>query len=325
MTDQNIDLSPLSSEQIDSLSQAQKDIFLALDEKDRQFFAKNFSAENLGKALERKWETIQSRSRITAFDDRLKESLLAKSQSATTQQGLTTGDLAMGAAGLAGVVGVGVLASQIAPLGKASWRGVKPDDLVSPLAKTFAHQEKTDLQFEPPNSEGVLHGAVYLRTPEGLIPGLTIALTPLAESTEVHISKVSSEGVLEAVKDGGQKLLDLIQDGFRLSKNRQDMGNLFEMAGRVLHNGVDIAKTVKDLNLEDKAWETIQHAAEPIQKIYDEEMAAEKARLLKLEIAWDDYYNCPKCRVAFSSGDLGCRVCGTARPDRPSEADPRAV
>jgi rubrerythrin len=157
------------------------------------------------------------------------------------------------------------------------------------------------------------------------MPGLTITMTPLDQSTEVQISKVSTESVMEAVKDGGQKLLDLIQDGFHLSKNKQDVGNLFDIAGLVLNDGVDIMKTVKDLNIEDKAWETIKRAADPLQQIFDDQKAIENARLLKLENAWDDFYTCPKCRVPFGQADNECRVCGTARPEKPAQPDPRGI
>ena len=87
--------------------------------------------------------------------------------------------------------------------------------------------------------------------------------------------------------------------------------------------GVDIAQLVKDLDLEDRAWEVIKNAADPIQSIYDQKMAIENEARLKLEMLWDDYYSCPKCRVEFGADDLECRVCGTARPEKPGQPDPR--
>lgn len=317
------DLSPLSDEQIEGLAENQKQIFLQLDEADRRFFADNFTAQSLGKALDRRWETLQSRARLAEFDNRLKESLLSDSPRQSAQPSLSGGDLAVGAAGLAGAVGIGALASQIAPSGKASWRGVQPGDLVEPLAAVFARQEKTDMQFETPTEEGVLHGAVYIRTAHGLIPGLTLTLTPIGESTEVYISKVSSESIMEAIKHGSQKLLDLIKDGLILSTRRGGVGNLFDLAGSMVNSGVDIARIVKDLDLEDKAWEVVQRAAEPLQKIYDERKALENAARARLEKAWDDYYHCPRCSVSFGADDTECRVCGTARPEKPALPDPR--
>jgi len=49
----------------------------------------------------------------------------------------------------------------------------------------------------------------------------------------------------------------------------------------------------------------------------------EKAKAIRLELekAWDDYYNCPQCGVSFDGST--CRVCGTARPEKPMQPDPR--
>ena len=323
MSDMTPELSMLSAEQQAALTEAQKQIFGQLDEKDRQFFARNFSPASLGKALERKWETIQSNARLAEFDKRVSQNLTGQASAPTETPGLNAGDLAIGAAGVAGVVGIGILAKKIAPEGKATWRGVRPRDLVDPLIKTFARQEKTDIRFDAPNAEGVLHGSVLLRTPNSMVPGLDIVLTPLSDTTEVSITKLKSESVMETVKEGGQKLLDLVQDGFRLGK-QGGAENLFDLAGKVVNQGMDIAQTVKDLNLEDKAWEAIKTAGDPLQTIYDEKMTAENERRLQIEMAWDDYYTCPKCRVSFGADDTECRVCGAARPAKPDQPNPRA-
>lgn len=317
------DLAPLSPEQIERLTENQKEIFVNLDEKDREFFSAHFSPETLGKALERKWETIQSQSRVQEFDKHLKEKLTTNASRTSSQAAISGSDLAVSAAGVAGAVGIGVLASQIAPAGKASWRGVSPHDLLEPLYRAFAQGEKTDLKFQPPTEAGVLHGAIYVRTQQGLIPGLAISLTPIGDSTEVYISKVSSESIIDAIKNGSQKLFDLIRDGLILSARKGGLENLIALAASIVSNGVDIARIVKDLDLEDKAWETIKLAADPLQRIYDERKAIENANRLKLEQAWDDYYNCPKCGVSFGADDKECRVCGTARPEKLAIPDPR--
>ena len=325
MSDQTPDsTSLLSSEQLQALTDFQKEIFLKLALQDQQFFARNFYSASLGKALERKWENIQSNARLAAFDQRVKENLASQASSSASSPGLSAGDIAVGAAGVAGAVGIGVLAKKIAPDGKAIWRGVKPRDLIDSLVKTFARQEKTDIRFDPPSAEGVIHGNVLLRSSNGLLPGLDIVLAPLSEATQVTITKLSSESLMDTVKEGGQKLIDLVQDGFRLGK-QGGVENLLDLAGKVVNQGTDIAKTVKDLDLEDKAWEAIKTAGDPIQAIYDEKMAAENEFRLRIEIAWDDYNTCPKCRVEFGAEDLECRVCGTARPARPERPDPRSV
>ena len=324
MSEQTSNYSLLSSEQQQALTDTQKEIFLQLDAKDQQFFAGNFSPASLGKALERKWKTIQSNAGLAAFDQRVKESFAAQASAPASSPGLSAGDIAIGAAGVAGAVGIGVLAKKIAPEGKAAWRGAKPRDFIDQLVKTFARQEKTDIRFDSPSAEGVIHGSVLLRSSSGMLPGLDIVLAPLSEATQVTITKLSSESLMDTVKEGGQKLIDLVQDGFRLGK-QGGVENLLDLAGKVVSQGTDIAKTVKDLNLEDKAWEAIKTAGDPLQAIYDEKMAAENERRLRLEMAWDDYNTCPKCRVEFGAEDIECRVCGAARPVKPEQNDPRSI
>jgi hypothetical protein len=323
MTDSSPDTSLLSAEQLAALTDAQKQIFTRLDPPDQQFFAQNFSPASLGKALERKWETLQSRSRLAAHDKQVQQNFQAQGFAPAANSSLTAGDIAVGAAGVAGLIGIGVLAKQIAPEGKASWRGVTPRDLVDPLIKAFARQQKTDIRFDPPDAQGNLYAAVLVRTSGGSVPALNITLTPLDQSTQVQISKISSESLLQTVKDGSDKLIHMVQDGLHLNKHQAGVEDWLGMAGEVVNGGADLAKTVQDLDLEDRAWQAIQAAAEPLQTVYDEKMAGEKERLSRLEMAWDDYANCPKCRVAFGAEDAGCRVCGTARPPKPEQPDPR--
>jgi hypothetical protein len=316
------DYSPLSPEQLEVLNDVQKEIFLQLDDNDRKFYAENFSPSSLGKALDRKWEIMQSRARLATFDQKVKANIASGAEEEVSRTGLSAGDVAMGAAGVAGVIGVGVLARQIAPEGKASWRGVAPRDLVEPLVNAFARQEKTDIRFEAPSEQGVQQATVLLRTSKGLVPGLIVVLAPLGQSTQVQIGQLTSESVMEALKEGGLKLLDLLQDGLRM-KRRGGLDDLLVLAGRAVDEGVDIAQLVKDLDLEDRAWEVIKNAADPIQAIYDQKMVIENKARLQLEMLWDDYYSCPKCRVEFGADDLECRVCGTARPEKPDQPDPR--
>jgi hypothetical protein len=316
------DYSPLSPEQLEVLNDNQKELFLQLDPKDRKFYADNFSPGSIGKALDRKGEILQSRARLAAFDQKVNENYISSLGNGDATPEITAGDVAMGAAGAAGMIGVGVLARQIAPEGKASWRGVAPRDLVEPLVNAFARQEKTDIRFEAPSEQGVQQATILLRTSKGLVPGLIIVLAPLEESTQVQIGQLTSESVMQALKEGGLKLLDLLQDGLRL-KRRGGLDDLLVLAGRAVDEGVDIAQLVKDLDLEDRAWEVIKNAADPIQVIYDKKMAIENEARLKLEMLWDDYYSCPKCRVEFGADDVECRVCGTARPEKPEQPDPR--
>ncbi len=329
MTDQPTpNYSPLSDEQLAALNETQKAIFLQLDNFDRQFFGENFSPTTLGKALERKWEVVLSRRALEEHDRRVRARFAAGAQEppapGPASGKLTPSDLALGAGGLAGLVGVGVLAGKIAPEGKAGWRGVQPRDLVEPLVKTFARQQRTDIRFDPPDSGGAIHGQVLLRTSAGLLPGLNIVLTPLEEGTQAFVSKVSSQSLLESIKAGGVNLLGLAKDALRLGRSH-DPANLLDLAGKVVEHGTEIAKAVDDLDLEDKAWEAIQRAAEPLQSIYDEKMVLVNDQRLKLEMAWDDYRSCPRCRVEFGAEDRECRVCGTERPPKPDQPDPRVA
>ena len=320
------DFSLLSTEQLEAISESQKEIFLNLGKEDQQFFASNFAPATLGSALERKWEAMQARLQVAAHAQRAQESLRTKEleyELNRTHPWISGTDLAAEAAGAVGLVGLGVLARKIAPDGTASWRGVTPHDLVNPLLKTFARQERTEIWIDPPMEPGNLKASVLLRTTRGLIPALAILLTPLEETTQVQVSKVSSQTMMESVKEGSQKLVDLVQDSIRLS--RGGVFDLIDLAGRVVYHGADLAQIVTDLDLEDKAWEAILQTAEPLQAIYDEKKAIEKQFRLQLESAWDDYYSCPKCRVEFGADDLECRVCGAARPEMPFQADPRKV
>lgn len=316
---------PLSDEQLAALNDTQKDIFVQLDSSDRQFFAKSFSPISLGKALERKWQIIQSRAALDEHDRRIRRQFAALdtgAPAAPPSPQLTPGDLAAGAAGVAGLVGIGVLARKVAPEGSAQWRGVTPRDLVEPLVRAFARQPRTDIRFDPPDSAGAIHGQVLLRTSGGLLPGLNIILTPLEEALEVQVSKISSQGMLQTVKESGVRLFDLVRDALRLGRSG-DPADLVDLAGQVISHGAEIAQAVDDLDLEDKAWAAIQLAAAPLQTVYDEKALIANNARLRLEMTWDDYRACPRCRVEFGAGDAECRVCGTARPPLPAQPDPR--
>lgn len=320
------DYSLLSDEQIEALNEAQREIYLKLAPSDQEFFAQNFQPISLGKALERKWEIMQSRLALDEHDRHVRERYAEIAASYSAESGLSAGDITggvAGAAGIAGLVGLGTLAAKIAPEGKAEWRGVTPRDLVSPLVSTFARQERTDIRFESPNTEGVVHGVVLLRTGRGMLPAIDINLTPLADAIEVKISKVSKESLIQTFKEGGGNLIELAKDALWIGTRRRGIGSLLDLAGQVMEHGSEIARTVSDLDLEDKAWEAVQRAAEPLQTIYDEKSLILKDTRLKLEMAWDDYISCPRCRVEFGAEDVECRVCGAERPHMPAEPDPR--
>lgn len=314
----------LSPEQLAALSDEQQRIFSQLHPADQQFFARSFSPASLGPALERKWAIIQANAPLVDLDRQTRQALALPASASTpgSKTGPGLGEIAAGAAGVAGMVGIGALAAKLAPQGVATWRGVKPRDLVDPLLTAFARQEQTDMRFEPPGENGVLSGIVELRTRQGLLPALTITLAPLQDAVQVGVSKIESQTIIEKMKEGGQKLLGLVQDGFQAAR-QGGPGGLIDMAGKVLDKGGDIAKVVHDLNLEDKAWEVVQRVADPLQARFDEAQRAAQAARIKLEQAWDDHITCPRCRVEFGAGDVECRVCGSARLPAPDQPDPR--
>jgi hypothetical protein len=311
----------LSNEQMEALDEKQKGIFAQLSPGDQRFFAENFSAASLPLALERKWQAMQSRMMLEQHEQQARER--AANGTPVQPGGLTLSEGAMGAAGVAGVVGMGALARKLAPEGKAAWRGVKPRDLMDPLVQTFARQPRTDIRFDAPTAEGTLHGVVLLRSDSGLLPALDVTLAPVQDTLEVTVSQISKQSLVETFKEGGQSLLELVKDALFIGWGHNRAGNLLDLAGQVMEHGADIAQAVNDLNLEDKAWEAIKRAADPIQAIYDQRSAVEREQRLRLEMAWDDYRSCPRCRVEFGTEDVDCRVCGTARPPVPEMPDPR--
>ncbi len=311
----------LSPEQLAALDENQQAIFASLSPADQQFFTENFPPALLGPALVRKQEAVQSRQLLAEHDQ------LARDRAALNTTGdpgpLSLSEGALGAAGVAGVIGMGVLARKLAPQGKAAWRGVTPRQLVDPLVQTFARQPRTDIRFDAPTTDGALHGVVLLRTDSGLLPGLNITLTPLQDTTEVTVSPISKQSLVETFKEGGQSLVELVKDALFLGWGHDRGGSVLDLAGRVMEHGANIAQAVNDLDLEDKAWASIQRAAEPIQAIYDQQTAIQREQALRLEMAWDDYRSCPRCRVEFGAEDVDCRVCGAARPPQPEAPDPR--
>jgi rubrerythrin len=92
-----------------------------------------------------------------------------------------------------------------------------------------------------------------------------------------------------------------------------------------MDGGANLADVVGNLRLKERAWKVIKTSAEAIEAAYRDRVEKERQARLLLEAAWDRYYNCPTCGVSFGPEDTVCRVCGTARPDKPVTADPRQV
>ena len=194
MTEQPKNPGLLSDEQRQALTETQYETFMMLDEKDQAFFAANFSPASLSSALERKLASLKARSRIDAHDQAVRSAVQARANASVTESDLGVG--LAGAAGMAAVVGLGAVAQKIAPQGKATWRGVSPRDLVNPLINEFGSKDRTDIRFNPPSAEGNHGATIFLHTPQGSVPAITITLAQLTEACEVQVTKISTESLL---------------------------------------------------------------------------------------------------------------------------------
>jgi rubrerythrin len=88
--------------------------------------------------------------------------------------------------------------------------------------------------------------------------------------------------------------------------------------------GASLVGDLSNLKLKERAWKVIRRTAEPVEAQYLADKEQETQRRLALENAWDHYYSCPTCGVAFGAEEeKTCRVCGTARPEAPQKPDPR--
>ncbi len=314
----NAVLAKLSAEQLAVLDDDQKATFCLLHETDQDFFAKAFKPKDLPIALGRKkalilanqeqveqWEAMRSRfaQPLTAPPDGNKVNM--------KDVGLA----------LAGVAGLGA-AVAIASDGTAQWTGIEPHDLIPSLQTEFGDKERTD--FEVTGNPQALEGTVFLISSSQFVPALNIHLTRVQDGTQVKVSDLTSEGLLEAVKRGGQTLFRLAQKGFSLwTFGRRDPVGALRTAGSLFEDGTDIAGLAHDLSLEKRAWQCIKSAADSLERARQEQRRQEQEARYALEQAWDSYYNCPRCSVPFGEGDKECQVCGTERPAKPGQPDPR--
>jgi hypothetical protein len=315
-------LEQLSGEQLAALNEEQKATFCLLHPADQKFFARAFPPKDLPVALNRKKSLILANQKEVdqweALRTRLARPLVAPEEA--NKVGL--GELGLV---LAGVAGVGA-AVAIASDGTAQWEGIQPADIVPALNTEFADKERTD--FEVTGNPDALEGTVFLISSRQFVPALTINLTRVQNGTQVKVSDMTSAGLLETVKKGGQTLLRLAQKGFSLwTRSRRGLGGgaeVFDTAGSLFEDGSSIAGLAHDLRLERRAWETIKRTADSLERARQERLRQEREARYALEQAWDRYYHCPRCSVPFGEGDKECQVCGTERPPMPAQPDPRS-
>jgi hypothetical protein len=314
-------LEKLSVEQIQVLSEEQKAIFFTMDERDQDFFAQTFKPGDLPKALDRKGEILKRNQADRVRLEKIKGALAQVSADrAASQEG--TEDVLTA---IAGAVGIGAAAAAVASDNTGFWQGVKPADLVAPLRTEFTN-DRTRVSVDG-NTDALTVNVLLITDNYQSVPALTVHLSAVKNGTQVKVSDLTSHGMLQTIKDGGKKLLDLASDGLELlsKRNRSVVGpgDVISKAGDVLDEGSELAKVAGNLKLNERAWKVIKQSAETVEASYLSEKQRQLEARTALESAWDRYNNCPTCLVSFDVGDTLCRVCGTARPPAPQQPDPR--
>lgn len=309
-------LSKLSPEQLNALDRDLNVFFTRLSSADQDFFAANFSPRDLPQALERKRELLQRAAARRERTARIKAETDAKAAEAAAQ---SENDLLAAAAATLGI-GAGMAAGAAISNNTAFYRGVRPADLVEPLRAEFNSAQTVAAAGGPADA---LNVTVFLLGQFDRVAAMTINLTARDDGTDVKVSDLSTRGVLAVVRAGGAKLLNVAGQGLRLLSGRLSPGEAISAAGQTLASSADLADAVTNLQLKERAWKVIRQTAEAIEVAYQDRLKQEREARALLETAWDRYYNCPTCGVAFGAEEDTCRVCGTARPEKPLTPDPR--
>ncbi len=310
-------LSKLSPEQLDALEDDLTVFFTQLPPADQEFFATHFNAKDLPAALSRKRDLVQRNTKRRERDARIKAETDAKAAEAAALS--EDDDLLSAAAAILGI-GAGAAAGAAISGNTAFYLGVEPADLVDPLRAEFNSAQTTAAAGGPPDA---LNVTVFLLGQFDRVAAMTINLIAKDDGTEVKVNDLSTRGVLAVIRSGGARLLNVAGQGLRLLSGRLSPGEAISAAGQTLASSTDLAEAVANLQLKERAWKVIRQAAEAIEAAYKDRLKQEQAARALLEAAWNRYYNCPTCGVAFGAEDATCRVCGTARPEKPVTPDPR--
>jgi hypothetical protein len=194
------------------------------------------------------------------------------------------------------------------------------------LDAEFGDKEMSDVEFS--GSSDALEGTVFLVAGNRFVPALTINLVRKENGVEVKVGDLTSQGMLETMRGGGEKLFSLAMKGLNLwTRKGRGMAptDLVGMAGLAFQDSTHLAQIAGNLKLKDRAWSVIRNSADAVEKAYRARQLELRKQRAALEQAWDQYLNCPSCSVPFGNDDLKCRVCGTARPERPTRPNPREV
>ena len=327
MESEEFDFGLLSEDQLSALDDEQKAIYQMMHPEDKEFFAEQFSLKDLPTALDKKGKIMKrntaKREQISALKEQFGK---IRAEMEASGKGSSGGELGLGdvATGAAAALGIGVVAKTVSTDGTASWQGVSPRVLARALEQAFDDGENTDIEVE--GDEDNLLATIYLRPPKGAyVPAVTVTMAQVVDKVDVKVSNLTKESLLETAKHGGKQILELAQKGIRLWQRRGlgQAGAAIETAQSALDTAFDAAKVVKDLNIEDRVWETIRNVADPREKAYQIEAARERQVRQDLIDAWDDYFNCPRCGSPYRPDDVECRGCARARNNQPQKPDPR--
>lgn len=310
-------LRKLSAEQQAALDADLTAFFAQLPPADQVFFASQFSAMDLPAALARKRELAQRNIRRRERAARVKAEVDAKAAEAAAES--ADDDLLSAAAAVLGI-GAGAAAGAAISGNTAFFRGVEPADLVEPLRAEFNSSQTVAAAGGPPDA---LNVTIFLLGQFDRVAAMTVNLVARDDGTEIKVNDLSTRGVLAVVTSGGAKLLDVASKGLRLLSGRLTPGQAVDVAGQTLASSADLAEAVANLQLKERAWKVIRQTAEAIEAAYEDRLKQERAARALLEAAWDRFTHCPTCGVAFGAEDATCRVCGTARPEKPLTPDPR--
>ena len=310
-------LSKLSAEQASKLDDALKAVFCALSPADQDFFAQNFKPADLPVVLTRKGEILQRNQAERERMEKLRASIAEVENKAHPPLDDHSGDV-LGA--VAGAVGLGAVAGLVAADNTSHYRGVTPQDLVAPLRAEFDAGPTAASFAGRPES---LVGTIALRGPSGPVPALTINLDVAGGGLDVKVNDLTSQGLIETVRQGGMKLIGAAGAGLELLAHARFGGLGANDVARLLQSGSSLAEVASTLQLKERAWKVIRSSAESVEGGFLARQEEERKAAALLEKAWDDYNNCPTCGVAFGESEKECRVCGTARPAAPVRPDPR--
>lgn len=318
-------LSRLSTEQQAACDDEMKAVFAMLDDTDQIFFSQTFSPIDLPRALARKAEILKyhqaSRERLEQLKQQLAQAAAAPGAA------VAGGDVGENlVTSLAAAAGIGAVTYAVATDNTAHWVGVQPRDLVAPLEAEFGDKEMTDVDFD--GNADALEGTVFLVSGNRFVPALTINLVRKENGVEVKVGDLTSQSMLETLRGGGEKLFNLALKGLHLwTRKGRGMAptDLVGMAGSAFQDSTRLAQIAGNLKLKDRAWNVIRNTADAAEKAYRSRQHELRVARSALERAWDNYINCPTCAVPFGDTDVNCRVCGTARPERPVRPDPRAA